>query len=239
MQPPPAGRVLVVDDDPTVAEVVTGYLQRAGYAVDRAETGPDALEHAAARWPDLVVLDLMLPGMDGLEVCRQLRGRGPVPVIMLTALGDEGDRVLGLEVGADDYVTKPFSPRELVLRVESVLRRSRHAEEAPRPAAVLRAGGLAVDPLARRAARDGTELSLTVREFDLLAHLLRHPARAFSREELMREVWGWAFGDLSTVTVHVRRLRAKIEDDPAQPRLIQTVWGVGYRFDPGADAQED
>ncbi|MFE9384132.1 response regulator transcription factor [Streptomyces sp. NPDC007025] len=239
MQPPPAGRVLVVDDDPTVAEVITGYLQRAGYAVDRAETGPDALERAAARWPDLVVLDLMLPGMDGLEVCRQLRGRGPVPVIMLTALGDEGDRVLGLEVGADDYVTKPFSPRELVLRVESVLRRSRRAEEAPRPASVLRAGGLAVDPLARRACRDGTELSLTVREFDLLAHLLRHPARAFSREELMREVWGWAFGDLSTVTVHVRRLRAKIEDDPAQPRLIQTVWGVGYRFDPVAGAQED
>ncbi|MEU7317384.1 response regulator transcription factor [Streptomyces sp. NPDC007083] len=239
MQPPPAGRVLVVDDDPTVAEVVTGYLQRAGYAVDRAETGPDALARAAARWPDMVVLDLMLPGMDGLEVCRQLRGRGPVPVIMLTALGDEGDRVLGLEVGADDYVTKPFSPRELVLRVESVLRRSRHAEEAPRPAPVLRAAGLAVDPLARRAARDGTDLSLTVREFDLLAHLLRHPARAFSREELMREVWGWAFGDLSTVTVHVRRLRAKIEDDPAQPRLIRTVWGVGYRFDPGADAQED
>ncbi|WP_431983587.1 response regulator transcription factor [Streptomyces qinglanensis] len=239
MQPPPAGRVLVVDDDPTVAEVVTGYLQRAGYAVDRAETGPDALERAAARWPDLVVLDLMLPGMDGLEVCRQLRGRGPVPVIMLTALGDEGDRVLGLEVGADDYVTKPFSPRELVLRVESVLRRSRPAEEAPRPASVLRAAGLAVDPLARRAARDGTELSLTVREFDLLAHLLRHPARAFSREELMHEVWGWAFGDLSTVTVHVRRLRAKIEDDPAQPRLIQTVWGVGYRFDPDAGAQED
>lgn len=234
MQPPPTGRVLVVDDDPTVAEVVTGYLHRAGYAVDRAETGPGALERAAAHWPDLVVLDLMLPELDGLEVCRRLRERGPVPVIMLTALGDEGDRVLGLEVGADDYVTKPFSPRELVLRVESVLRRSRHAQDVPRPAPPLRAAGLTVDPRARSATRGGVELSLTVREFDLLAHLLRHPARAFSREELMREVWGWDFGDLSTVTVHVRRLRAKIEENPARPRLIQTVWGVGYRLDPGA-----
>ncbi|MFE0877230.1 response regulator transcription factor [Streptomyces smyrnaeus] len=237
MQPPPTGRVLVVDDDPTVAEVVTGYLHRAGYAVDRAETGPGALERAAAHWPDLVVLDLMLPELDGLEVCRRLREQGPVPVIMLTALGDEGDRVLGLEVGADDYVTKPFSPRELVLRVESVLRRSRHAQDVPRQAPPLRAAGLTVDPRARSATRGGVELSLTVREFDLLAHLLRHPARAFSREELMREVWGWDFGDLSTVTVHVRRLRAKIEEDPARPRLIQTVWGVGYRLDPGATAQ--
>ncbi|MGI5353404.1 response regulator transcription factor [Streptomyces sp. CA-250714] len=238
MQPPSTGRILVVDDDPTVAEVVTGYLHRAGYAVDRAETGPGALERAGAHWPDLVVLDLMLPEMDGLEVCRRLRGKGPVPVIMLTALGDEGDRVLGLEVGADDYVTKPFSPRELVLRVESVLRRSRRAQDVPPPEAPLRAAGLTVDPRARLATRNGAELSLTVREFDLLAHLLRHPARAFSREELMREVWGWDFGDLSTVTVHVRRLRAKVEDDPARPRLIQTVWGVGYRFDPDAIAQE-
>ncbi|MBO8192186.1 response regulator transcription factor [Streptomyces oryzae] len=238
MQPPVNGRVLVVDDDPTVAEVVSGYLHRAGYAVDRAETGPGALERAAAHWPDLVVLDLMLPELDGLEVCRRLREKGPVPVIMLTALGDEGDRVLGLEVGADDYVTKPFSPRELVLRVESVLRRSRSAEDVPRPTPPLRAAGLTVDPRARQATRNGAELSLTVREFDLLAHLLRHPARAFSREELMREVWGWDFGDLSTVTVHVRRLRAKVEDDPAHPRLIQTVWGVGYRLDPDATVQE-
>ncbi|MFE9995980.1 response regulator transcription factor [Streptomyces avermitilis] len=219
-------RVLVVDDDPTVAEVVSGYLDRAGYVVDRAEDGPTALARAAAHWPDLVVLDLMLPGMDGLEVCRRMRGRGPVPVIMLTARGDEDDRILGLEVGADDYVTKPFSPRELVLRVESVLRRTRPAT-APRP---LHASGLALDPAARRATKDGEELALTIREFDLLAFFLRHPGRAFSREDLMREVWGWDFGDLSTVTVHVRRLRGKVEDDPARPRLIQTVWGVGYRF---------
>ncbi|MET7982170.1 MULTISPECIES: response regulator transcription factor [unclassified Streptomyces] len=219
--------MLVVDDDPTVAEVVSGYLGRAGYLVDRAGDGVAALARAAAHRPDLVVLDLMLPGMDGLEVCRRLRAQGPVPVIMLTARGDEDDRILGLEVGADDYVTKPFSPRELVLRVESVLRRSRPVAAA-RP---LRAAGLAVDPSARRATKNGSELALTLREFDLLAFFLRNPGRAYAREDLMREVWGWDFGDLSTVTVHVRRLRGKVEDDPARPRLIQTVWGVGYRFD--------
>ncbi|MBV7695785.1 response regulator transcription factor [Streptomyces sp. TRM70350] len=229
-QQPYGARVLVVDDDPTVAEVVSGYLDRAGYVVDRAGDGPDALARAAAHWPDLVVLDLMLPGMDGLEVCRRMRVRGPVPVIMLTARGDEDDRILGLEVGADDYVTKPFSPRELVLRVESVLRRSR---PAPHATGTLSAAGLTVDPAARRATKNGAELALTIREFDLLAFLVRHPGRAFSREELMREVWGWDFGDLSTVTVHVRRLRGKVEDDPARPRFIQTVWGVGYRFDAG------
>ncbi|MFB7495645.1 response regulator transcription factor [Streptomyces sp. NPDC056161] len=233
-QPRPGGaRVLVVEDDPTVAEVVTGYLDRAGHAVDRAEDGPTALARASAHWPDLVVLDLMLPGMDGLEVCRRLRGRAPVPVIMLTARGDEDDRILGLEVGADDYVTKPFSPRELVLRVESVLRRTRpRVDLSP-----LAAAGLSVDPAARRAAKDGDELALTLREFDLLAFFLRHPGQAFSRTDLMREVWGWDFGDLSTVTVHVRRLRGKVEDDPARPQLIRTVWGVGYRFDPEGEAE--
>ncbi|MEU8958692.1 response regulator transcription factor [Streptomyces sp. NPDC048518] len=217
-----------MDDDPTVAEVVSGYLDRAGYVVDRAGDGPAALAGAAAHRPDLVVLDLMLPGMDGLEVCRRLREKGPVPVIMLTARGDEDDRILGLEVGADDYVTKPFSPRELVLRVESVLRRARPGTGTRR----LSAAGLTADPAARRATKDGAELALTLREFDLLAFFLARPGHAYSREDLMREVWGWDFGDLSTVTVHVRRLRGKIEDDPARPRLIQTVWGVGYRFDP-------
>ncbi|MFF0221356.1 response regulator transcription factor [Streptomyces sp. NPDC004629] len=234
--PPDRGgaRVLVVEDDPTVAEVVCGYLDRAGYAVDRAGDGPTALTRATAHWPDLVVLDLMLPGMDGLEVCRRLRGRASVPVIMLTARGDEDDRVLGLEVGADDYVTKPFSPRELVLRVESVLRRTRPGSDL-RP---LAAAGLTVDRAARRAAKGGDELALTLREFDLLAFFLRHPGQAFSRADLMREVWGWDFGDLSTVTVHVRRLRGKVEDDPARPRLIRTVWGVGYRFDPEGRAEQ-
>ncbi|SFE01534.1 DNA-binding response regulator, OmpR family, contains REC and winged-helix (wHTH) domain [Actinacidiphila alni] len=218
-----------MDDDPTVAEVVASYLDRAGFAVERVADGPSAVARAAAFRPDLVVLDLMLPGMDGLEVCRRIREGGPVPVVMLTARGDEDDRILGLEVGADDYVTKPFSPRELVLRVESVLRR---AGSAPAPGPWLRSGPLALDPAARRATRDGTELPLTIREFDLLAFFLRQPGRVLGREELMRRVWGWEFGDLSTVTVHVRRLREKIEDDPARPRLISTVWGVGYRFDP-------
>ncbi|MEU0369665.1 response regulator transcription factor [Streptomyces sp. NPDC006283] len=227
------GSVLVVDDDPTVSEVVAGYLQRAGFAVRLAADGPAALRAADELRPDLVVLDLMLPGMDGLEVCRRLRaresGRRPVPVIMLTARGDEDDRILGLEVGADDYVTKPFSPRELVLRVRSVLRRAMRA--APAGESRLAAADLSLDPAARRVTKHGRELALTLREFDLLAYFLRHPRQVCDRERLMREVWGWDFGDLSTVTVHVRRLRGKVEDDPANPRLIQTVWGVGYRFE--------
>ncbi|MFJ5219904.1 response regulator transcription factor [Streptomyces sp. NPDC088354] len=236
----PPARVLVVDDDPTVAEVVTGYLVRAGFTVDRAADGHAALAVAAAARPDLVVLDLMLPGLDGLEVCRRIRAEhGEVPVVMLTARGDEDDRILGLEVGADDYVTKPFSPRELVLRVGSVLRRAGTRREAasgtdtgPGTGALLRSGPLTLDPAARRATRDGIELALTMREFELMAFFLQHPGRVLGREELMHRVWGWEFGDLSTVTVHVRRLREKIEDDPARPRLISTVWGVGYRFDP-------
>ncbi|WP_198169545.1 response regulator transcription factor [Herbidospora daliensis] len=224
-------RILVVEDDPTVAGVVADYLRVAGHTVDRAADGPAGLDLALRGRPDLVVLDLMLPGLDGLEVCRRLRAASAVPVIMLTARGEEDDRITGLEVGADDYVTKPFSPRELVLRVESVLRRSRAVQ--PGPPGPLRAAGLTVDPATHRAQKDGVELTLTLREFDLLAHFLAHPYRAHTRESLMREVWGWDFGDLSTVTVHVRRLRGKIEDDPARPRLIHTVWGVGYRFDPG------
>ncbi|MFF0740375.1 response regulator transcription factor [Streptomyces sp. NPDC004111] len=237
-----ARRVLVVEDDPTVAEVVTGYLVRAGYEVRHVADGLAALEAVAAMRPQLVVLDLMLPGLDGLEVCRRLRASGgpPVPVVMLTARGEEADRILGLELGADDYLTKPFSPRELVLRVASVLRRA----EAPPPSAdpgVLRAGDIVAHPGARRARRGGRELALTGREFDLLAFLLRHPGRVFSRAELLHHVWGWEFGDMSTVTVHIRRLREKIEDDPAAPRHIATVWGAGYRFDPpsgGTDGSE-
>lgn len=225
------GHVLVVDDDPTVAEVVAGYLTGAGYEVARASNGPAALDQYAARRPDLAVLDLMLPGMDGFEVCRRMRATGPVPVIMLTARGDEDDRILGLETGADDYVTKPFSPRELVLRVDSVLRRARAAATPPGRPELLEGAGLVLDPAARRATFDGRALALTLREFDLLAFLLRHPGRAFTREELMSGVWGWDFGDLSTVTVHVRRLRGKVEADPARPELIRTVWGVGYRLD--------
>ncbi|ROQ81234.1 DNA-binding response OmpR family regulator [Streptomyces sp. CEV 2-1] len=235
---PVPGHVLVVDDDPTVSEVVAGYLTGAGYDVARAADGPAALECFARRRADLVVLDLMLPGMDGFEVCRRMRAHGPVPVIMLTARGDEDDRILGLETGADDYVTKPFSPRELVLRVDSVLRRAGAAAVPAGRSALIEGAGLVLDPAARRASRDGRVLALTLREFDLLAFLLRHPGRVFTREELMREVWGWDFGDLSTVTVHVRRLRGKAEADPARPELIRTVWGVGYRLDLPAGAPD-
>lgn len=225
-----------MEDDLTVAEVVTGYLARAGYEVEHAADGLAALEAVAVLRPQLVVLDVMLPGLDGLEVCRRLRAHGApaVPVVMLTARGEEADRVLGLELGADDYMTKPFSPRELVLRVAAVLRRA----ETPPPAALsaaLRAGDIVACPDARRAHRDGRKLALTGREFDLLVFFLRHPGRVFSREELLRHVWGWDFGDVSTVTVHVRRLREKLEVDPAVPELINTVWSAGYRFDPPPD----
>ncbi|MGQ0826315.1 MAG: response regulator [Actinomycetota bacterium] len=222
--------VLVVEDDPTVSEVVTRYLEREGYAVEAAADGTAALARAEASRPDLVVLDLMLPGIDGLEVCRRLRDRTPVPVIMLTARGDEDDRIVGLELGADDYMSKPFSPRELVSRVKAVLRRA----AAPLPeltAQALEAGDLRVDVQAREVRKAGDLVLLTAREFELLVYLMRNPRTAFSREELLESVWGFTYGDTATVTVHIRRLREKIEADPSQPALVTTVWGVGYRFD--------
>lgn len=227
--------VLVVDDDESVGDVVAAYLERAGMEVRRATDGIDALEAAAAERPDIVVLDLMLPGVDGLEVCRRLRRRQPgIPIVMLTARGEEDDRIRGLEVGADDYVTKPFSPRELVLRVQSVLRRAA-SDESGAPAAGLPEssvdGDLVIDRRARRVSLDGRELTLTAREFDLLSWLVAHPGDAVRRDDLMREVWGWDFGDPSTVTVHVSRLRDKIERDAASPRRLVTVFGVGYRWD--------
>jgi DNA-binding response OmpR family regulator len=227
--PPP--RILVVDDDPTVAEVVVRYLERDGHVVESVGDGAEALRRALANPPDLLVLDLMLPGMDGLQVCKKLRERWPVPVIMLTALGEEIDRVVGLETGADDYVTKPFSPRELALRVQSVLRRARGALVTS-GTGVLRDGDLLVDVGAHEVRLRGREITLTAREFDLLAYLMRNPRQAFSRAALLDQVWGWSFGDTSTVTVHVRRLREKIEPDPTAPRRIVTVWGVGYRYEP-------
>ncbi|MEU7524832.1 response regulator transcription factor [Saccharothrix sp. NPDC042600] len=226
------GRVLVVDDDVTVRDVVRRYLELAGHQVELVGDGEQALRRIAEREPDLVVLDLMLPGIDGLEVCRRLRGRSAVPVVMLTALGQEEDRIAGLTLGADDYVTKPFSPRELALRVTSVLRRSRVAASVP--PSVLVDGDLRVDVGAHTAWRDGVELALTTREFDLLVFFLTHPGTAFSRAELLARVWGWEFGDQSTVTVHVRRLREKVETDAARPVRIATVWGVGYRWDRSA-----
>jgi two-component system response regulator ResD len=224
-------QVLVVEDDDTVANVVVGYLQRGGHAATRVADGQAALDSVAEAAPDIIVLDLMLPGVDGLEVCRQVRKDLPnLPVVMLTALSEPDDRILGLELGADDYVTKPFSPRELMLRIESVLRRTA-AQETPAQRTTLVAGAITVDTAARRVTKHGQELALTVRELDLLSFLLANPGQAFSREQLMKQVWGWTFGDQSTVTVHVRRLREKVEDDPTNPTLIQTVWGIGYRLE--------
>jgi DNA-binding response OmpR family regulator len=224
------GSVLVVDDEPTIAEVVARYLRRAGYETRVAEDGTAALAATRERRPDLVVLDIMLPGIDGLEVMRRLHaGPRPVPaIILLTARGEESDRITGLSLGADDYVVKPFSPGELVARVDAVLRRLPVSSGGEAP---LRAGGVTIDLAAHRVLRDGDEIALTQREFELLAFLARHAGRAFSREELMERVWRFSFyTDTSTVTVHVRRLRAKLEADPESPRLIETVWGVGYRF---------
>ena len=221
--------VLVVDDEPIVREVVCGYLRRDGFATVEAADGPSALRAVEAGSLSLVVLDLMLPGIDGLEVCRRIRSRSDLPVILLTARGDEADRIVGLELGADDYVTKPFSPRELAVRVRTVLRRAAPEARAER---VVR-GELEIDAGTREVARAGRPVRLTAKEFDLLLFMARHPGQVFSRDQLMDRVWGYqAAFDTGTVTVHIRRLREKLEDDPARPRLLQTVWGVGYRLTP-------
>jgi DNA-binding response OmpR family regulator len=235
--PAASARVLVIEDDPNVADVVARYLQREGFAVESVGDGRLGLERALRDPPDLVVLDLMLPGMDGLEVCRRLRALAPVPVIMLTARDDESDRVIGLELGADDYVAKPFSTKELMARVRAVLRRA-NGPLALRvdTAALLVDGDLTVDVAAYEAKRNGTTVMLTPREFELLAFLMRHPRQAFRREQLLEEVWGYRYGDTSTVTVHVRRLREKIEVDPGAPIRIATVPGIGYRWEGHARA---
>jgi len=218
--------VLVVDDDHTVREIVVSYLRAGGHRVLEAGDGETALRSVREDRADLVVLDLMLPGIDGLEVCRRLREDTEVPVIMLTALGEETDRVVGLRIGADDYVTKPFSPRELALRVDSVLRRA--GRQAAPDDSVVEDGDLVIDPARHLATLGGDRLALTGREFDLLRFLVTHPRVAWTREQLLNEVWGWSFGDHSTVTVHVRRLREKVEQEPTRPRRLVTVWGVGY-----------
>jgi DNA-binding response OmpR family regulator len=222
--------VLVVDDEAIVRDVVARYLRREGFEVLEAADGDAARAAVLGGGPDLVVLDVMLPGVDGLELCRWIRGRSDVPVIMLTARGEESDRIVGLELGADDYVTKPFSPRELAVRVRTVLRRSAPAAEGEQRVAF---GCVELDGPARSAWRAGVPLRLTAREFDLLWFLARHPRRVFSRDQLMRSVWGYASAlDTGTVTVHIRRLREKIEDDPSSPVHLQTVWGAGYRLEP-------
>jgi DNA-binding response OmpR family regulator len=222
--------ILVVDDDPIVRDVVVRYLDRDGHRTLVAGDGVRALELLEQERLDLVVLDVMLPGHDGLALCRSIRSRSSLPVIMLTARGEEADRIVGLELGADDYVSKPFSPRELAARVQAVLRRT---SAAPEPPARLAFGDVVLDGHAREVRRAGEEVALTAREFDLLWFLAAHPRRVFSRDQLMASVWGYEPAlDSGTVTVHVRRLRQKIEVVPEEPRHLQTVWGVGYRLVP-------
>jgi two-component system, OmpR family, phosphate regulon response regulator PhoB len=225
-------RVLVVDDEPTVREVVVGYLRRDGHEVSEAADGPSALELLDTDDFDLVVLDMMLPGVNGLDILRRIRSAGDMPVIMLTARAEESDRVAGLELGADDYVVKPFSPRELAARVNGVLRRA-----APKTAATsdrIEFDGLVIDHRSREVTLAGELVELTPKEFDVLAHLAGSPRQVFSRADLLRDVWQSSpdWQDPATVTVHVRRIRNKIEADPENPRWITTVWGVGYRFEP-------
>ena len=224
--------VLIVDDEPTIAEVVARYLERAGYHTRVASDGAQALEAAAEQRPDLVVLDLMLPGIDGLRVMRRLRDQDaePIGVILLTAKGEESDRVIGLRLGADDYVVKPFSPVELVARIDAVLRRVERPSEG---VTALELGEIRIEPASRQVFAREQEVTLTQREFDVLLYMARRPGQVFSRAQLMDAVWQYSFyTDTSTVTVHIRRLRAKLEADPARPRHIETVWGVGYRFSP-------
>jgi DNA-binding response OmpR family regulator len=222
--------VLVVDDEPIVRDVVVRYLQRDGFETLEAADGDAARALIESASPHLVVLDVMLPGTDGLALCRWIRSRGELPVIMLTARGEEADRIVGLELGADDYVTKPFSPRELAVRVRTVLRRTAHAAL---PNERLDLGRLVIDARTREVTVDGRQLRLTAKEFDLLFFLASHPRQVFSRDQLMDRVWGYAAAlDTGTVTVHVQRLRSKIEPDPKSPKQLETVWGVGYRFVP-------
>jgi DNA-binding response OmpR family regulator len=222
--------VLVVDDEPIVRDVVVRYLERDGFETMTAPDGDEARRLIETRDPSLVVLDVMLPGTDGLSLCRWIRGRSNLPVILLTARGEEADRIVGLELGADDYVTKPFSPRELAARVRSVLRRSNGAVQ---PRETVSFGEVELDGTSHEVRRGSVLVQLTAKEFELLWFLAWNPRHVFSRDQLMARVWGYeAAVDTGTVTVHIRRLREKIEADPSQPRHLQTVWGVGYRFDP-------
>lgn len=225
-------RILVVDDEPSIGEVVSLYLAQEGYEVKVVRDGLAALNALTAFAPDLLVLDLMLPKVDGLEITRRVRGQGNTPIIMLTARKEETDRIVGLEMGADDYVVKPFSPRELVSRVKAVLRRTQGAGAVDNGTKPISFGAVTVDPRTRQVLVNGQEVALTVKEFDLLWAFATHPRQVFNRDQLLDLVWGITeYVDPSTVTVHVRRLREKIETDPSNPKHILTVWGVGYRFE--------
>lgn len=223
--------ILVVDDEPIVRDVVVRYLERDGHKTLQAATGEEARSLLEREPPSLIVLDVMLPGVSGLELCSWIRARSDMPVMMLTALGEETDRIVGLELGADDYLTKPFSPRELAIRVRNMLRRT--TPPSDRTTQTVAFGDIVIDPAAREALKDGEPLALTLKELDLLLFLASNPRQVFSRDQLMDRVWGYQSAlDTGTVTVHVRRLRKKIEDDASRPRHLETVFGAGYRFTP-------
>ena len=224
--------ILVVEDEPNISEVISLYLKRGGFQVITASDGQAAIALLSQQLPDLVILDIMLPKIDGLAVSRWLRQRSDTPIILLTAKREEADRIAGLEMGADDYVVKPFSPQELVSRVRAVLRRARPTSETSGEQP-LTFHDLLVDPRSRLVTREGQEIILTVKEFDLLWHLAIHPRQVFTRDQLLESVWGMSdYIDPSTVTVHIRRLREKIESNPSSPQHILTVWGLGYKFQP-------
>ena len=227
----PRGEILVVDDEPGISRLIAMYLEREGFQTVSVRTGAEALQAVAGNSPALVILDIMLPDVDGWEVCREIRRSSDVPIIMLTAREGDEDKIVGLEIGADDYVTKPFVPRELVARVKAILRRARPPQSTDNGEKVLDFGALTIDPAKREVRLNGELLTLRAKEYDLLLELARKPGVVFSREKLLQDVWGYDFfGDSGTIDVHVRRLRAKLNDDSSNPRFIETVWGVGYRF---------
>jgi DNA-binding response OmpR family regulator len=234
----PKGEILIVDDESGIVRLIAMYLEREGYGTLGARTGAEALEIVRRNTPPvaLVILDIMLPDIDGWEVCREIRRSSDVPIIMLTAREGDEDKIVGLEIGADDYVTKPFVPRELVARVKAILRRAR-AVPAEKGNEVLELGELTIDPARREVRLNGENIQLRAKEFDLLLELARKPGIVFEREKLLQDVWGYDFfGDSGTIDVHVRRLRAKLNDDSSNPRFIETIWGRGYRFKEPAKA---
>lgn len=225
-------KIVIVEDEPSISEVVSLYLRRAGYEVASFSDGETAIKSLTDPFPDLIILDVMLPGMDGFSITRRLRDRSDVPIILLTSRKEESDRIAGLELGADDYVVKPFSPQELVSRVRAVLRRARSSNEKLDDG-VLQFRNLTINPQTREVSINGETITLTAKEFDLLYHFARHPKQVFTREQLLESIWGFShYIDPGTVTVHMRRLREKIEKDPTSPVYITTVWGIGYKFEP-------
>jgi DNA-binding response OmpR family regulator len=224
--------ILVVDDDATIRDVLERYLRREGFAVRTTADGQTTLQTVSTEKPDLIVLDLMLPQLDGWELCRRLRAETTIPILMLTARGEEYERILGLGLGADDYVTKPFSPGEVVARIKAIFRRIDMARAVtPLREEIIRGGPIVIDPRTRQVTVSGKPVSLTPKQFDLLHFLASYPRQVFSQQQLLDQVWSYTYaGETSTVTVHIRHLREKIESDPAHPHFIETVWGVGYRF---------